>query len=76
MAVNCADESRIGMADVAVTVLVPVYNTQKYLRHCLDSLAAQTLTSVKFLCIDDGSTDESAEILSEYADADPVAIPQ
>ncbi len=58
------------MTDDAVTVLVPVYNTQKYLRHCLDSLAAQTLSSIKFLCIDDGSTDESAEILSEYANAD------
>ena len=58
------------MTDAAVTVLVPVYNTQKYLRHCLDSLAAQTLSNIKFLCIDDGSTDESAEILSEYAAAD------
>lgn len=53
-----------------VTVLVPVYNVEKYLRHCLDSLVAQTLESICFVCINDGSTDSSPEILAEYARAD------
>ena len=39
---------------VKVSVLVPVYNVKKYLRQCLDSLAAQTLDSIEFVCIDDG----------------------
>ena len=42
-----------------VSVLVPVYNVEKYLTECLDSLAAQTLAEIEFICIDDGSTDVS-----------------
>ena len=53
-----------------VTVLVPVYNTKPYLRECLDSLAAQTLEEIEFICIDDGSTDGCSEVLDEYADRD------
>ncbi len=53
-----------------VSVLVPVYNVKAYLRQCLDSLVAQTLTSVEFLCIDDGSTDGCSEILDAYAEKD------
>ena len=53
-----------------VSVLVPVYNAEPFLRECLDSLAAQTLASIEFICVDDGSTDASSEILSEYALAD------
>lgn len=55
---------------VKVSVLVPVYNVKKYLRQCLDSLAAQTLDSIEFVCIDDGSTDGCSEILDEYAERD------
>lgn len=53
-----------------VSVLVPVYNVKTYLRECLDSLAAQTLEHIEFVCIDDGSTDGSSEILDEYAGRD------
>lgn len=53
-----------------VSVLVPVYNVKKYLRQCLDSLASQTLESIEFVCIDDGSTDGCSEILDEYAARD------
>jgi len=53
-----------------VSVLVPVYNVKKYLRQCLDSLAAQTLDGIEFVCIDDGSTDGSEKILDEYAEQD------
>ena len=53
-----------------VSVLVPVYNVKKYLRQCLDSLAAQTLDGIEFICIDDGSTDGCSEILDAYAEKD------
>lgn len=53
-----------------VSVLVPVYNVKTYLRECLDSLAAQTLEHIELVCIDDGSTDGSSEILDEYAGRD------
>ena len=53
-----------------VSVLVPVYNVKKYLRQCLDSLAAQTLDGIEFVCIDDGSTDGCSEILDAYAAQD------
>lgn len=54
----------------AVSVIVPVYNTQKYLRRCLDSILAQTFTDWECLVIDDGSTDSSPAICDEYAAAD------
>ena len=53
-----------------VSVLVPVYNVKTYLRQCLDSLAAQTLDDIEFVCIDDGSTDGCSEILDAYAEKD------
>lgn len=49
-----------------VSVIVPVYNTADYLRECLDSLLAQTLTNIEIICVNDGSTDSSREILDEY----------
>lgn len=53
-----------------VTVLTAVYNAEKYLRQCLDSLKNQTLTDCQFICIDDHSEDNSLSILREYASAD------
>ena len=55
----------------AVSIIIPVYNTEKYLRECLDSVLAQTMTDIEVLCVDDGSTDSSPEILNEYAAKDP-----
>lgn len=56
---------------VKVSVVVPVYNTPPlYLRQCLDSLLGQTLKEVEFLCVDDLSTDDSLEIVQEYAQQD------
>ncbi len=54
-----------------VSVTVPVYNTFKYLRLCLDSLVAQTLDDIEFILVDDGSTDDSGAICDEYAAKDP-----
>lgn len=53
-----------------VSVLVPVYDVKPYLRQCLDSLVAQTLRDIEFICIDDGSTDGSERMLDEYAARD------
>ena len=53
-----------------ISVIIPVYNTEKYLRECLDSVVNQTLRDFEIICVDDGSTDGSLEILWEYAAAD------
>ena len=53
-----------------VSVLVPVYNVEKDLRECLDSLINQTLEDIEIICINDGSTDSSAQILEEYRTKD------
>ncbi len=46
-----------------VSVIIPVYNVEKYLRECLDSVVNQTLKDIEIICVDDGSTDSSLEIL-------------
>lgn len=55
---------------IDVSVVVPVYNTEKYLRQCVDSLLNQSLKNVEFIFVDDGSTDHSMEILEEYRQRD------
>lgn len=53
-----------------VSVVIPVYNIEKHLRQCLDSVTGQTLQDLEIICVDDGSTDASPQILSEYAARD------
>lgn len=53
-----------------VSVVIPVYNIDKYLRECLDSVANQTLKETEIICVDDGSCDNSLDILKEYAAKD------
>ncbi len=55
---------------IKVSVILPVYNCEKYLRQCLDTLTAQTLRDIEIICVNDGSTDGSSEILKEYAAKD------
>jgi hypothetical protein len=55
---------------VDISIIVPVYNTEKYLVECLDSLAAQSFTRFEVLCVDDNSTDGSLELLRTYARRD------
>ena len=50
-----------------VSVIVPVYNVQKYLPQCMDSIIGQSLNDMEIICIDDGSTDSSSGILDHYA---------
>ena len=54
-----------------VSIIVPVYQAERDLRRCLDSLVGQTLGAIEIICVDDGSTDGSAAILSGYAARDP-----
>ncbi|MGN1134021.1 MAG: glycosyltransferase [Oscillospiraceae bacterium] len=58
------------MEQPIVSVIIPVYNCEKYLRQCLDSVKNQTLKDIEIICVDDGSTDSSGKILEEYAKAD------
>ena len=58
------------MEDKKVSIIVPVYNTAKYLPKCLDSLINQTYNNIEIICVNDGSTDSSLEILHEYAKED------
>ena len=53
-----------------VSVIIPVYNTEKYLRKCLDSVCNQTLSDIEIICINDRSLDSSFEILKEFAQQD------
>ncbi|MDO4629112.1 MAG: glycosyltransferase family 2 protein [Planctomycetia bacterium] len=53
-----------------VSIIIPVYNTKPYLRECLDSAMNQTLREIEIICINDGSTDGSSEILDEYTQKD------
>ncbi len=51
-----------------VSVIVPVYNTEKYLRKCLDSLVEQSLQDIEIIVVNDGSPDNSQTIIEEYAE--------
>lgn len=53
-----------------VSVIVPVYNVEKYLPRCLDCIVGQTLKEIEIVCVDDGSTDGSGAILDGYAKRD------
>ena len=53
-----------------ISVIIPIYNTGKYLSECLDSVLNQTFQDFEIICINDGSTDNSLEILNEYAARD------
>lgn len=53
-----------------ISIIIPVYNVEKYLRQCLDSVVNQTLRDIEIICVDDCSTDSSRQILQEYAAKD------
>ena len=55
---------------VKVSIIVPVYNVEKFLPRCLDSLVNQTLEDIEIICVNDGSSDNSLNILNEYAQKD------
>lgn len=53
-----------------ISVIIPIYNVEKYLKRCLDSLLEQTFTDFEAICVNDGSADKSLHILKEYAKKD------
>ena len=57
---------------VKVSVVIPIYNAEKYLKQCIDSVVNQTLKDIEIILVDDGSTDSSAEICKQYLGDDRV----
>jgi glycosyltransferase involved in cell wall biosynthesis len=53
-----------------VSIIIPTYNVEQYLKECMDSVVNQTLKDIEIICVDDGSTDSSGKILDEYAQKD------
>ena len=53
-----------------ISIIIPIYNTEKYLEQCLESIASQTLKDFEAICIDDGSTDGSPKIMDAFAATD------
>lgn len=58
------------VSEVKISVIVAIYNSERTLRHCLDSLRDQTLRNIEIILVDDGSTDDSAQICDDYASLD------
>ena len=55
---------------IKISVIIPVFNSEKYLKECLNSVIEQTLKDIEIICVDDGSTDNSLSILEEYKKKD------
>lgn len=58
------------MQEPLISIIIPVYNTEKYLEKCLDSVLNQTYKNLEIICINDGSTDSSPDILQKYSEKD------
>ncbi len=58
------------MSEIKISIIVPVYNVEKYLKKSLDSILDQTLTDIEIICVNDGSTDKSVKILEQYEKKD------
>ena len=59
------------MGNPKVSIVIPIYNVEKYLRQCLDSVINQTLKDIEIICVNDGSKDSSLDIILEYEANDP-----
>ena len=55
---------------VKISIIIPVYNVENYLRVCLNSIVNQSLSDIEIICVNDGSVDNSLDILKEYAAKD------
>lgn len=58
------------MNEVLISVIIPVYNAEKYINHCMESILNQTFTKFEVILVDDGSTDDSAKLCDNYAEND------
>jgi glycosyltransferase involved in cell wall biosynthesis len=61
----------MGQSPPLFSIVVPVYNVERYLEECLDSVLAQTYEEIEIICVNDGSTDNSPDILKKYEAKDP-----
>lgn len=57
-----------------VSIVIPVYNAAEFIKECLDSATGQTLREIEIICVDDGSTDNSFEIIENYRKSDPRVV--
>ena len=55
---------------IDVSIVLTVYNAESYIEGCLDMITGQTLRNIQIICVDDGSTDNSAQIIEQYAQKD------
>lgn len=62
------EEKNMATKEELVSIIVPIYNAEKYLNKCLDSLTKQTKKELEFILVNDGSTDKTEEIIKEYQD--------
>lgn len=58
------------MNKIKISVIIPCYNSAKFLPECLDSIMKQTFHDIEIICVNDGSTDETLNILNNYKDKD------
>ena len=63
------------MENIKVSIIMPIYNVEKYLKKCFDSVLASTLKEIEIIAVDDGSKDSSGKIIDEYAAKDSRIIP-
>ena len=68
-AAGCGKES-LNLNSPKVSLIIPIYNSGKYLRECLESAVRQTLRELEIICVDDCSTDGSPDIIREFASQD------
>lgn len=68
--VSSLEHEILGNVNPKISIIIPVYNQGNFLNRCLDSVANQTLNEIEIICVNDGSTDNSSEILEEYAKKD------
>ena len=64
------ESSRFTEIQTYISIIVPIYNVEKYLSRCVDSILNQTFTDFELILVDDGSTDNSGKICDEYAEKD------
>lgn len=57
-------------SDIKISVIIPIYNTEKYIKKCLESIIVQNLKEIEIICVNDGSTDNSLEVLKQYQNID------
>ena len=70
MLLHCISEEVIPVSEPAVSIIVPVYNGERFLQGCIDSILMQTFADFELILVNDGSSDRSADILAEYEKAD------